>query len=52
MIDRANGKALHQLWKGRGRAKQALLSHLDTEVTETGLKTRARLRLTYEAEET
>ena len=52
VIDRANGKALHQLWKGRGRAKQALLSHLDTEVTETGLKTRARLRLTYEAEET
>ena len=27
MTDRANGKALHQQWQGRGRAKQGLLSH-------------------------
>ena len=52
VIGRTNGKALPQQWWDRGRAKQVLLSHTDTEVTETGLKTRARLRLTYEAEET
>jgi hypothetical protein len=27
VTDRANGKALHQQWQGRGRAKQGLLSH-------------------------
>ena len=43
--DRINGKALHQQWWGRGRAKQVLLSHPDREVTKTGLKTQARLRL-------
>jgi hypothetical protein len=52
VTDRANGKALHQQWWGRGRAKQDLLSHLDMEVTETGLKTRARLRLSHKAAET
>ena len=52
VTDRANGKALHKQQRGRGRAKQVLLSHPNTEVTETGLKTRARLRHTYKAEET
>ena len=52
MTDRANGKALHQQWWGRGRAKQVLLSHPDMEVTETGLKTQARLRLSHKATET
>ena len=52
MTDRANGKALHLQWWGRGRAKHVLLNHLDTEVTETGLKTRARLRLSQEAADT
>jgi hypothetical protein len=37
---------------GRGRAKQVLLSHPDMEVTETGLKTWARLRLSHKASET
>ena len=32
-----------------GRAKQVLLSHSDTEVTETGFKTPARLRLSHKA---
>ena len=45
MTDRANGKVLHQQQWGRGRAKQDLLSHPDPEMTETGLKTQARLRL-------
>ena len=49
MTDRANGKALHQQQQGRGRAKQVLLSHPDTEVTETGLKTRARLGFVLKA---
>ena len=52
VTDRANGKALHQQWQGRGRAKQVLLSHPNMEVTETGLKTRARLRLSHKAAET
>jgi hypothetical protein len=52
VTDRANGKALHQQWQGRGGAKQVLLSHPDKEVTETGHKTRARLRLSHEATET
>ena len=52
MTDRANGKALHQERWGRGRAKQVLLSHPDREVTETGLKTRARLRLSHKATKT
>jgi hypothetical protein len=48
VTDRANGKALHQQGgEGRDRAKQALLSHRDMEVTETGLKTGARLRLSH-----
>ena len=50
MTDRANGKALHQQWRGRGRAKQVLLSHPDMEVTETGLKTQARLRFVLKAQ--
>jgi hypothetical protein len=45
VTDRANGKALHQQRRGRGKAKQVLLSHPDMEVTETGFKTQARLRL-------
>jgi hypothetical protein len=52
VIGRTNGKALPQQWWDRGRAKQVLLSHTDTEVTETGLKTRARYRLSHEASET
>lgn len=44
MTNRANGKALPQQWQGRGKAKQDLLSHLDTEVTETSLKTQDRLK--------
>ena len=53
MTDRANGKALHQQQQGRGRTKHVLLSHLDREVTETGLKTQARLRLSpHKAAET
>ena len=52
MTDRANGKALHQQRQGRGRAKQVLLSHPDMEVTETGLKTGARLWLSHKAAET
>jgi hypothetical protein len=39
VTDRANGKGLYQQWQGRGRAKQVLLGHPDTEVTKTGLKT-------------
>jgi hypothetical protein len=39
VTDRTNGKGLHQQWRGRGRAKQDLLSHPNTEVIETGLKT-------------
>ena len=50
MTDRANGKALHQQWQGRGRAKQVLLSHPNTEVTETGLKTQARLGFVLKAQ--
>ena len=48
MTDRANGKALHQ--RGRGRAKQVLLSHPNTEVTETGLKTQVRLGFVLKAQ--
>ena len=44
VTDRANCKALPQQWQGRGKAKQDLLSHLDTEVTETSLKTQDRLK--------
>ena len=47
VTDRANGKAPNQQWQGRSRAKQVLLSHSDTEVTETGHKTRARLRYVF-----
>ena len=43
MTDRANGKALHQQRQGRGRAKQVLLSHPDTEMTDRDLKTQARV---------
>ena len=52
MTDRANGKALHQQWWGRGRVKQVVLSHPGTEVTAAELKTRARLRLSHKATET
>ena len=31
-------KVLHQQRRGRGRAKQVLLSHPDMKVTEAGLK--------------
>jgi hypothetical protein len=41
---------LHQQWQGRGRAKQVLLSHPNTEVTETGLKTQTRLRFILKAQ--
>jgi hypothetical protein len=44
VTDRANGEALHQQRWGRGRVKQVLLSHPNTEVTGTGLRTLARLR--------
>ena len=50
VTDRANGKALHQQQWGRGRAKQVLLSHPNTEVTETGLKIGARLRFVLKAQ--
>ena len=50
MTDRANGKALHQQWQGRGRAKQVLLSHPNMEVTETGHKTQARLWFVLKAQ--
>ena len=50
VTDRANGKALHQQWWGRGRAKQVLLSHPNTEVTETCLKTSARLGFVLKAQ--
>ena len=50
VIGRTNGKALPQQWWDRGRAKQVLLSHPDTEVTETGLRTQARLRLSHKAQ--
>ena len=53
VTDRANGIALHQQRQGtEAEPKQVLLSHPDTEVTETGLKTRARLRLSQKATET
>ena len=50
VTDRANGKALHQQWQGRGRAKQVLLSHPNKEVTETSLKTWARLGFVLRAQ--
>jgi hypothetical protein len=50
VTDGANGKALHQQWWGRGRAKQVLLSHPDMEVTETGLKPRVRLGFVLKAQ--
>jgi hypothetical protein len=50
VTDRANGKALHQQQRGKGRAKQFLLSHPNTEVTETGLKTPARLGFVLKAQ--
>jgi hypothetical protein len=34
----------------RGRAKQVFWNHLDTEMTEIGLKTRARLRFVLKAQ--
>ena len=46
MTDRANGKALPQQQWGRDRDKQILLSHPNTEVTETALK-----RLSHKAAE-
>ena len=52
VTDKANGKALHHQWQCRVRAKQVFLSLPDTEVTETGLKTQARLRLSHRAAET
>jgi hypothetical protein len=50
VTDRAKGKVLHQQQQGKGRAKQVLLSYPDSEVTETGLKTRARLRFVLKAQ--
>jgi hypothetical protein len=50
VTDRANGKVLYQQWWGRDRAKQVLLSHPDTEVTETGLRTQARLWFVLKAQ--
>ena len=52
MTDRANLKALHQQRQGRGRTKQVLLTHPNMEVTKAGLKTRARIKLSYKAVET
>jgi hypothetical protein len=50
VTDRVKGKALHQQWQGRGRARQVLLSLPDTEVTETGLKTQARIGFVLKAQ--
>jgi hypothetical protein len=50
VTDRANGKAPHQQRWGKGRAKQVLLSHHNTEVTELGLKTGVRLRFVLKAQ--
>ena len=50
VTDRANGKVLPQQRWARGRAKQGLLNHPDAEVTETGLKTRARLGFILKAQ--
>jgi hypothetical protein len=50
VTDKANVKALHQQWQDRERAKQVLLSHPDMEMTETGLKTRARLQFVLKAQ--
>jgi hypothetical protein len=50
VTDRTHGKALPQQWQGRGRDKQVLLSHPNTEVTETGLKTLARLGFVLRAQ--
>ena len=50
VTDKPNGNALHQQQQGRGRTKHVLLSHLDREVTETGLKTQARLRFVLKAQ--
>ena len=52
VTDKANVKAIHQQKQGRGRAKQILLTHPGMEVTETGLKTQARLKLSHKATET
>ena len=43
MTDKARDKVLTQQRRVRSRAKQVLLSHPNMEVTETGLKTQARL---------
>ena len=51
VTDRANGIALHQQRQGtEAEPKQVLLSHPDMEVTETGLKTQARLWFVLKAQ--
>jgi hypothetical protein len=50
-MDRASGRALQQQGRGRGRAKQVLLSHPNKwGVTETGLKIQASLRFVLKAQ--
>ena len=43
MTDKTKNKVLTKQQRVRSRAKQVLLSHTNKEVTETGLKTQARL---------
>ena len=47
---RANGKVLRQQRRGKGRAKQVLLSNSNTEGIETDIRTQASLMFVLKAQ--